>query len=257
MRLLGIFAWSVVGDAMHRKVFYIILVLTMLLIFLIPLLPSAQLGVQVDLMRDAALGLTTIMAFILAIIMGATIIARDIERRTIYNIISKPVQRWQYYLGKFLGIMLVLAFTLALIFVITVIFVFAKFHLFDPGLAKALFTIFLEASILTSLTMMASLYLSPLVCIFLAILFYVVAHVKGDYLYNLMNNGNPFAKVGAGFLYYILPNLERFNINETIAHGERVFRVGAIDLILLTLMAAAFSCIILYLGVYLFSRRDL
>ncbi len=161
MRLLGVFAWSVVEDAMHRKVFYIILVLTVLLIFLIPLLPSAQIGVQVDLMREAALGLTTIMAFILAIIMGGTIIARDTEQRTIYNIISKPVQRWQYYLGKFLGIMLVLAFTLALIFVVTVIFVFAKFHLFDPGLAKALFTIFLEASILTSLTMMASVYLSP------------------------------------------------------------------------------------------------
>lgn len=257
MRLLGIFAWSVVEDAMHRKVFYIILALTVLLIFLIPLLPSAQLGVQVDLMREAALGLTTIMAFILAIIMGATIVPRDANQRTIYNIISKPVQRWHYFMGKFLGIMLVVAFTLALIFLVMVIFVFAKFRVFDPGLLKALFTIFLEASILTSLVMMASVYLSPLVSIFLAILFYVVAHAKGDYLYSAMNNGNPVAKIGAGFLYYIFPNLERFNINETIAHGERVFRVGAVDLILLTLMAAAFSSIFLYLGVYLFSRRDL
>ncbi len=84
-----------------------------------------------------------------------------------------------------------------------------------------------------------------------------MAHIKGDYLYSAMNTGNPIAKIGAGFLYYILPNLERFNINETIAHGERVFRVGPLDLILLTLMAAAFSGIFLYLGIYLFSRRDL
>ncbi|OFW55650.1 MAG: hypothetical protein A2W01_02170 [Candidatus Solincola sediminis] len=257
MRLLGVFAWSVVEDAMHRKVFYIILALTVLMIFLIPLLPSAQVGVQLDLMREAALGLTTIMAFVLAIIMGGTSIARDAEQRTIYNIISKPVQRWQYYLGKFLGIMLVLVITLALIFIVIGVFVLAKFRVFDPGLAKALFTIFLEASILTSLTMMASVYLSPLVCVFVGILFYVVAHVKGGYLYDAMNNGNPIARIGAGFLYYILPNLERFNINETIAHGESVFRVGLLDLILLTLMAAAFTGIFLYLGIFLFSRRDL
>lgn len=258
MKLLGIFAWSVVEDAAHRKVFYIIIALTVLLILLIPLLPSAQLGVQVDLMREAALGLTTIMAFILAIIMGSTIIPRDTEKRTIYNIISKPVQRWQYYLGKYLGIMLVVAFTLALIFVVVLVFVFARFRIFDPGLAKALYTIFLEAAILTALAMLASVYFSPLVCVFLAILFYVVGHVKGNYLYGMMNKGgNPVARMGAGFLYYILPNLERFNVNETIAHGERVFKVGPLDLILLTGMALAFSAIFLYLGIYLFARRDL
>jgi Cu-processing system permease protein len=257
MRLIGIFAWSVVEDAVHRKIFYIILALTVLLILLIPLLPSADIGVQINLLREAALGLTSIMAFALAIILAATMIPRDTERRTIYNSLSKPVKRWQYYLGKYLGIMLVLAFTLALIFMVLIVFVFAKFRVFDPGLAKALFAIFLEASILISFTMIASVYLSPLVCVFLGILFYVVAHMKGDYLYRAMNNGNPVAKVGAGLLYYIIPNLERFNINETIAHGEKVFGVGAVDLILMTLLAAAFTGIFLYLGVYLFSRRDL
>jgi ABC-2 type transport system permease protein len=257
MKSLWIFSWNVVADAMHRKIFYIILALTVLLILLVPLLPNAGIGVQVDLLREATLGLTTIMAFALAIILAATLIPHDTEKRTIYNSLSKPVQRWQYYVGKFLGVMIVLAFALALIFLVIVTFVLAKFSIFNPGIAKALFAIFLEASILSSVTMIASVYLSPLVCIFLGMLFYVVAHIKGDYLYNVMNNGNPIAKVGGSFLYYVLPNLERFNINETVAHGESVFKVGFIDLILMTLMAASFATIFLYLGSYLFSRKDL
>jgi hypothetical protein len=61
----------------------------------------------------------------------------------------------------------------------------------------------------------------------------------------------------AGAAYYIFPNLERLNINETIAHGESVYKVGTVELILLTGMAVAFTVILSYLGGFIFSRRDL
>jgi ABC-type transport system involved in multi-copper enzyme maturation permease subunit len=254
---IATFAWNVVQDAIHRKVFYVLLALAVLMIFLVPLLPSAQLGIQVDLFREAALGLITIVAFLIAVIMAATTVNRDTEQKLIYNLISKPVERWQYYLGKFLGIMLVLALALAMIFIVLITYVFAKFNVFNPALAKSLFTIFLEASILASFAMLASVYLSPLVCVLAAILFYVLGHVKGDYLYSAMHGGNPIARFASGSLYYLLPNLERFNINEAIAHGETVFKVGLLDLFLLFLVAAAFSAIFLAIGIFLFSRRDL
>jgi Cu-processing system permease protein len=223
------------------------------------LLPSAELGVQVDLMREAALGLASIMAFLLAIILGSILIWGEMERRTVYNILSKPVCRWQYYLGKFLGLIVVLAMSLALIYVVIMIFVLAYFDLFNPGLAKALFTIFLEASLLASAAMVFSIYLSPLVCVFLTVLIYVLGHVKGDYLYRVMSNSaNNFVLRGlAGATYYALPNLERLNINETIAHGERVFKVGPVELVLLAGMALAFTAVAVYVGIFLFKRRDL
>ena len=219
MRAVGAFAWSVVQDALHRKVFYAILAFTVLLILLIPLLPSADVGVQVDLLREAALGLTSIMAFILAVILGSTIIPGELGRRTLYNTLSKPVHRWQYYLGKFMGIILVVVVSLLVTFVVMLLFILIKFGLFNPGLAKALFAILLESMVLVSVAMLASVYYSPVVGILLTGLFYVVCHVKGDYLYRGMTDvaGNPVSRALAGVAYYLLPNLERFNINETIA----------------------------------------
>ena len=202
---------------------------------------------------------TSIMAFLLAVIMGSIIIPGEVGRRTIYNTLSKPVHRWEYYIGKYLGIVVVLASTLLLTFAVLLMFIGIKFGIFNPGLAKALFTIFLESAILASVAMLTSIYLSPLVCIFLVGLFYVVCHVKGDFLYQAMTDTahNILVRGLSGVGYYILPNLERLNINETVAHGERVFRVGAIDVVLLFGMALSFTVIFIFIGNLLFSRRDL
>ncbi len=259
MNAVSAFAWSVLQDALHRKVFYAILAFSVLLMLLIPMLPSASVGVQVDLLREAALGLTSIMAFLLAVILASTIIPAELGRRTIYNTLSRPVRRWQYYLGKYIGIMVVVAFALFVSLAVLLVMVGAKFGVFNPGLAKAVFTIFLEATVLAAVAMLASVRFSPLVCVLFTGLFYVVCHVKGDFLYRAMtDSGNHALLRGvSGFLYYLLPNLERMNINETVAHSERVFRVGAGELALLAAIALIFSCIFLYLGAWLFERRDL
>lgn len=259
MRETGILAWGVLRDALHRKVFYGVLAFTVILIILVPVLPSAELGVQVDLMREAALGLASIMAFLLAVIIGATLLPSEMQRRTVYNVLSRPLRRWQYYLGKYLGLLLVLALSLALVFGVVLAFVYAKFSIFNPALAKAIFAIFLEAALLGAVAMMVSVRLSPLVCVFVTALFYVVGHVKGDFLYRAMQeSGNgPLLRGLAGLFYYLLPNLERLNINETVAHGERAFRVGAGEMALLLGLAAAFTAVFLALGIHLLERKDL
>lgn len=259
MRPLFTFAWSVLIDALHRKVFYAILAFTLILVLLIPLLPSAGVGIQIDLMREAALGLTSIMAFLLAVILASSIIPGEMGRKTIYNTLSKPVRRWEYYLGKYLGVMLVVTVTLLLTDLVIVVFVLAKFGVFNPGLSKAVFTIWLEAGVLAAVAMAASVYLNPLICVFLAGLFYVVCHVKGDFLYRAMTDaGNNIVFRGlAAIPYYILPNLEKLNINEAVAHGERAYEAGAVELLLLAGMAVVFTMIFLYLGWWIFSRRDL
>lgn len=252
-------AWGVVQDALHRKVFYAVLAFTVILILLVPMLPSAEVGVQLDLAREAALGLVSIMAFVLAVILASTILPGEMGKRTIYNTLSRPVSRKRYFLGKYLGILAVLAASLLVSYGVVLALVGVKFGVFSPGLAKALLAIFLEGAVLAAVAMLASVNLSPVVCVLLTGLFYVVCHVKGDFLYRTMTDpGHPAVLRGlAGIFYYLLPNLERLNINETVAHGERVFRVGAPELLLLLGLAAAFSAVFLSLGAFLLERKDL
>ncbi len=252
-------AWSAVRDALHRKVFYAVLAFTAILILLVPMLPTAEVGVQVDLAREASLGLASIMAFVMAVVLGASTLPGEMGRRSIYNALSRPLRRRQYYLGKFLGIVVVLAMSLAFTYLVVLAFVGARYRSFSPGLAKAFFAIFLEGTLLASVAMLASVYLSPVPCVLLTGLFYVIGHVKGDFLYNTLTNADkpPALRGLAGIFYYLLPNLERMNINETVAHGERVFRVGAVELALILALAVTFTTVFIALGAYLFERRDL
>ncbi len=258
MRAAWAVAGSVLREVVRRKVFYGVVLVAVVLILLVPALPSSGVGVQVQLLREACLGLTALMAALLAILLGCSILPGEFERRTIYNTLSKPVRRSTYYLGKFFGLAITLFISLAAIFAIMLILIYAKFSLFNPGLAKAIFGIYLESLVLAALALLASVYLSPVPAFFAGVLFYVVCHVKADFLYRAMTNSAnvlPLRAISAVF-YYALPNLERFNLNETIAHSEQVFRVGTGTMLFLLGLAVAFAGAFLLGGIGLFRRKE-
>lgn len=259
MRRVLTVAAGYLREASHRKAFYGVVAAAFVLTLMLPLLPSGGLGVQLDLFREASLGLASIMAFLLATVLASTALYGEISRRTIYNALTKGVKRQEYYLGKFIGIAATLLISLSIFFLLVVVIVLGRFRTFNPGMTKAFFTIWLEACLLASVCLLASLYAQPFVSVLLGALFYVVGHVKGHFLYLTMtaSDSNPVGKLLAGFFYFILPNLEKLNINETVAHGERVFRVGAYELLLLAGMAVVFTGLFVLLGATAFQRKDL
>ena len=252
-------AGSVVRDALHRKVFYVLLALSLAMFLMIPALPSARVGVKLDLLRDGFLGLISLMGFLLAVILAAGAVYGEVEKRTAYFLLSKPVTRRLYYLGKYAGVMLVTALALLFSWLVGVLFIYAKFGVFNPGIYKALLAVFLESAVLASLTLLISVFASPVVSSFGTLLFYVVCHLKGEFLSDAMSEASlhPLLRGLAGFFYYLLPNLGFFNINETVAHGERSFPVGFVNLLLLILLAASFTSLFLMLGAWAFGRKEI
>ncbi len=258
MRAIWAVAMSVLREAARRKIFYGVIIVGVILILLVPALPSSGVGVQVQLLRQACLGLTSLMAALLAVILGCSILPGEFERRTIYNALSKPIRRSNYYLGKYLGLALTLLIALVVLFFIILLLVLAKFGIFNPGLLKAFLGIYLESLVLAAVALLASVYLTAVPAFFVGVLFYVVCHVKADFLYRTLHDtANVFPlRALAGAFYYILPNLERFNLNETVAHSEQVFKVGPGTIGFILGLAAIFSVAFLAIGIALFQKKE-
>ncbi len=258
MRATWAVAVSVLREAARRKIFYGVVLVGIILILLVPALPSSGVGVQVQLLRQACLGLSALMGALLAVILGCSILPGEFERRTIYNALSKPIRRSNYYLGKFLGLAITLLIALAVLFFIVFFLVLGKFGIFNPGLLKAFLGIYLESLVLAAVALLASVYLTAVPAFFVGVLFYVACHVKADFLYRTMTDAaNVFPlRALAGVFYYILPNLERFNLNETIAHSEEVFQVGAGTIGFILGLAAIFGIAFLAIGMGLFQRKE-
>lgn len=258
-RAFAAVAGSVVSDALHRKFYYALVALTMLLVLMVPALPSARVGVQIDLMREGFLGLASLMSFLLAVVLAAAAVSVEVEKRMAYYILSKPISRWTYYTAKYAGVLLVTAATLLFAWALTVSFIYVKFGVFNPGVYKALAAVFLESAVLAAFTLMLTTFASPVVSFFGALVFYVVCHVKAEYLHEVMTGAGRCvpARAVSGFLYYALPNLGFFNINQTVAHGERAFPVSALDMLLLAATAAAFAGAFIVIGGTVFRRKGI
>jgi len=246
-------AVNVFLSVVRKKVFYVLLLFAAVLILALPALPSFGVGVKLDLFRDFALGLTSLFSIVIVIAIGVSEIPSEVERRTIYNILSKPVRRISFVTGKLLGLMLTLAIAIELMSMLTFGMTALYFGVADAGLFAASWAIFLETSVIASFVVMASAFATPPITATLAAVFYFAGHVKGTLLGPALEDTSA-ATLPARLISYLLPGLEGLTVNDAVAHGVAVppARLG-----MMTLYAGAFILAFLLLGAAIFQRKDL
>ena len=200
------------------------------------------------------LSLTTVGWFmiILAISLGISNIASEIERKIIYTFITKPINREQYFLGKFLGIVFFL-FLAFLIFSLEIFFI--EYFYTKKTLSiifAAIFLQFLKACIVLSFTMILSLYVSSPINISLTLLFFVFSEMS--ILYVSAFEG--IIKKIMLFLKLALPYFDYFNINQAIVFAASG---SAHPIYILSAIVYGFSYLLFFLtlGTLLFYKKEL
>jgi ABC-type transport system involved in multi-copper enzyme maturation permease subunit len=248
-------AANVVRDAARRKLFYVVFLFGLAMIALSPLLPSYQIGISSQFLKDVSLSLASLFGVVLAVIISVWQIPVERDRRTIHNILSKPISRLQYYLGKYLGIVAALAIILAVMAVEILLLVWIRGHQLSPDILEGVFAVFLEAAVIAAFCLFLSTFVSVPINVFATILFYILCHVKTGFLYQkLVEGAGVAARIFTWPLYYLIPNLENFNLSLPVAYGKGV---GPMTMLRVTGYAALFSGLFCLLGYLVFRTRDL
>lgn len=202
------------------------------------------------------LGLSAMLLFgaFISIFVGVSLVSKEIERRTVYSIFSKPIGRSEFIIGKYLGLCLTL---LVNVLVMGVGVSLALLYVGGKNLALsiwgAVFLIFLELTILTAVAVLFSSFSSPALSALLSFFVFVIGHFSAS-LNDLAGNlGSSFAKIFFGTIYYLLPNLSHFTFIANASHGDfppspMIF--GAIG------YAIVYVGILLIITVTIFSRRN-
>ena len=255
MRNTGILALNVIKDTARRKLFYVVFLFGVAVVAVSPLLPAFELGIRPQFLKDISLSLTSLFGVVLAVVLSVNQVPGEIERRTIYNILSKPVSRLEYLLGKYLGILADLAIILVIMGLEILVLVSTRAHAASPVIFQGVFTVFLECAIIAAFCLFLSTFATASVNVFTTILFYLLCHVKTDFLHKTLVEGtNGFLKVLAWPAYYLLPNLENYNISQQVGYGKGV---PAGYLLRVSGYAVLFVVIFLVLGYLVFRRKDI
>jgi len=244
-------------EAVRDRVLYNLVVFVLLLIAGAIFLGELSAGQEAKIIVDLGLSAILLFGVFISIFVGVGLVYKEIERRTLYAILSKPIGRGEFLLGKYLGLCLTLLVNVAIMGVgLSLALVYVK-RGWDPLVVRiwpAILLIYVELMILTGVAMLFSAFSSPALSALLTFFVFVIGHFSAD-LKTLANSmGSAPTRWFFAGLYYLLPNLANYNAITTAAHGLMPDTRGLI---------AAVGYGFIYIGVLLaattliFSRRDL
>ena len=253
MKRIMVIALNTFKENLRDKILYNLVFFGLMLIGSSILLGSLTIGEQDKITKD--LGLASINAFgvLIAIFVGIGLVSREIEKRTIYSIIAKPVPRYQFLLGRYSGLALTLFVNTAIMTVGFVLVLLLASVSLDVGLMKAIGLIFLELILITAVAIMFSTFTTPTLSATFSLAIYVIGHLTGDLKALGDRLDNDLVSGVLNFLYYILPNLEYFNIKSEAVHG---IPISSSYLLMTVSYGATYAAFVMVAACMIFQRRD-
>lgn len=251
MRVLSI-AFNTFRENIREKLLYNLLIFALLMIGSSILLTRLTVGEWDRLIINLGLSSINFFGVLIAIFVGISLVSKEIDKKTIYTILSKPVPRYEFLLGKYLGLMITL-FVNTAVMVAGLLAVMA--YLNAPVtllLFEALGFIFLELVVITAVALLFSTFTSATLSAIFTLAIYAVGHLSTD----LKQFGAQMDSVGKAVLnaiYYVLPNLERFNLKGQVIHQVNI---SGTDVLLTTAYGLAYAGLLLVLASIIFQRRD-
>lgn len=244
MRAVLTIAEAVMRDAIRRKVVWIVLVFAALLSFAIPGLPDYGVGVVAAVFREVSIALMYVAALVVGLTLAATRIPAEVDRRTVFTIVARPVSRWQYILGTWLGIFAVVSVLLVAFTVVAIGVGLAVYQQVMPRLFAAAFAVLLETGVITAAAVALSTRFGAVTAIVGALTLAFASHS----LPTLSR-----AVEGVSALAFV-PSLEVFNVINAVAHGSGYGLAYAVAMLG---VFVGWSGLLLLGASALFARRDL
>jgi ABC-type transport system involved in multi-copper enzyme maturation permease subunit len=206
-------------EAVRSKVLYTLVFFAFLIMVAAVLLDRVTIGVQSKIIKDAGLAGINFFGILIAIFIGIGLVYKELERRTIYTLVSKPIRRHQFLLGKYLGILQTLFVEVAIMTAL----LYALLAVFKAGgewrLLVAIGLIYLELMVVTAVALFFSSFSTPILSGMFTLAVYVIGHLTRD-LREFGALSNDSGVHGATtFLYYLLPDLENFNLKGEMVYG--------------------------------------
>jgi len=173
-------------EAVRDRVLYNLIAFALLIVGAALLVGQVSIGIERIVLVNLGLTAISLFGMVIAIFIGIGLVSKEIEKRTLYTVLSRPVRRWEFILGKFFGLTGTLAvntFFMAVGFFAALLYLAHAFQWSDTSLLVALYFIMLEFVILTALALFFSSFSSPLLSAALherEVLEYCLHHIEGE-----------------------------------------------------------------------------
>jgi ABC-type transport system involved in multi-copper enzyme maturation permease subunit len=266
MRAIAWIAVNVFRESVRDRVPYNLVLFAVLLMGASYLIGQLTAGQDIKIIKDLGLAATSIFGLFIAIFIGIQLVSKEVERRSIYGLLAKPVHRHQLVIGKYAGLVLTLAVNLSVMTAaLYAVLAYVAWTLgpfaaqawdtpaLDPGMLKAVWLTFVELAIVTAIALFFSTFSTPMLSAALTFALFIAGRFSADLRNFDQAVDSPAAVALARGLYWVLPNLAPFNVRTEVVHG---LPVSLTYVAMTSAYAALYVGALLAMAVFVFARRD-
>ncbi len=281
-----VIARNTLGDALRKRVLLVFLLIAFVMLFLVLFLAYFSGREMLVMFKSVAFSILLIFGALISITTSIFLIPNEIEKRTIYSVLSKPVQRWEFFVGKFLGGALTVLITLVLMAVVLAVVVFMmnmnpvagadptsaitqQVQKLDVGdwmrrgtrelvlVVRGTSVIYFELVLLTAIATTLSLFLTSTVNFAVTALLFIVGSFQEVLAAWTRRPEFVIAKWVAMGFYYVTPHFQDFNIMGSLVHPEVALKSSPVlYAIQVCAYGVVYAAVVLLAGILVFDQKE-
>ncbi len=215
---IGAIGLNTFREAIRDRILYLLLVFALVLIGVSRLLSLLTVGNEEKIIKDIGLSAISLFGVLTAVFVGVSLVFKEIERRTVYTLLANPVRRWQFVVGKFLGLLMVLAMNVGLMSLALCGMLLLRGE--SPwALLPAIALILVELVVITAFALLFSSLTNPILAALMTFAIYVMGHLTWSLQLLKAKLEGGLAVMLVDVIYWMMPNLERLNLKAAAVHG--------------------------------------
>lgn len=252
-------------EAVRDRVLYNILALAVCLALFSIMLGEWSVFDRIYVIKSVTLTVMSLSGLLISVFAGIGLVQKEIQRRTVFALLAKPLYRGEFLVGKYLGLLAVVAVHVSLLALVLGSILHLSGASLDIGLVQAVYLVFWEMAIVLAMAVFFSTFSSPLLSAVFTLGLYIAGHLSQQiqeqvrFAYRMSLEGSITHEYGsllhqvAQILHWLLPGLYRYNVSLQVVHG---LPLSTAYLAWNTLYALGFVAVFLSIAGWWFGRRD-
>jgi ABC-type transport system involved in multi-copper enzyme maturation permease subunit len=257
MKNIAAVALNTFREAVRDRVLYNLVFFALLMMGAAILVGQISIGIEEIVIVSLGLSAISFIGLLMAVFIGVGLVSKEMDKRTLYALLAKPVRRWEFLVGKFAGLVFTLAVNTAAMaagLFLALLYVRHSLQPSDLGLLVAVYFILLKLAIVVALALLFSCSTTSLLSILYSAGFYIAGSFVQQMRTLRSDLAGPATAAIMRWLSYLLPNFENFTVTGSVAHGVAIPRALILQN---TLYAALYCAVVLTGAAIIFSRRNL
>lgn len=253
----GVVAVNTFREAVRDRVLYNLVFFALVMIGAAIVVGQVSIGIERLVIVNLGLSAISLIGLVMAVFIGVGLVYKEMEKRTLYSLLSKPLQRWEFIAGKYGGLLLTLfanTLFMSLGLAAALYYVGHPFVRSDLMILVAIYFILLELALVTALALFFSCFSSPMLSTLFTLAIYVTGVFAGDIREFGKLTHSAALEALTRLVYYLVPNFHNFNVISAAGHGESVSFTSIWQN---TLYAVLYVTVLLIASSAVFSRRNL